>query len=515
MKFFNWKQKPQQQSYEDLLDTPLYKLPNTNDTISWADSVEGTLITGATGSGKSSGVGKHIAKAMLKSGFGMCIMCAKNDERKRWERLIKDVAPEREKDLVIFNKQSGLKFNFLQYEMERDGEGAADILNIVESLMILNEANKIHQSGGGGGKDERFWDLGLRSFISRNATTLKLAGEPITITNMRKLASSRFVDYEPEYYKKLEQDADDTNLDPVEQEHAQKERDAWIESRYFLQVLLKIANKDHASEEAEEVQLVMDYWLKEFPKTGERVSNIIVSSFMGIVEPFLNHGILKDQFSNGLNDELLPENIYKQNKIVIVDFPIKEFKVAGAFAATIYKSAFQAAMERRDIENEQSPTPVGLWIDEFQNFCNPRVDTLFQTTARSSWVATVYITQNINNMELIMGNNHPIAKAKSLLGNLNLKYFCSNDNYDTNIWASKMIGQHRVDFENLSINKDMEVSKTKNQQMQFRVTPDHFTILKTGRKSNNYMVDALVFKAGRTWGKERQNFALVDFSQRA
>lgn len=501
-------------TYEDLLDTPLYKVPGTNTVISWADAVEGTLITGATGSGKSSGAGRHAAHAMLKSGFGMTILCAKKDERRRWERYIQEAAPERQKDLVVFNKQSGLKFNFLQYEMQRKGEGAGDILNAVEALMSLNESNRLHQSGGGGGKDERFWDLALRSLISRCITTLRLAGEEISITNIRKLVSSRFVDNEPEYYQKLEQQAEDDSIDPLKKQLAQIERDAWIEGRYFLQVLLKIANSELSQSDQDEEELVSNYWLRELPKMGEKTSGIIVTSFMSIVEPFLNNGILKNQFATGLSPEILPENIYKQNKIVIIDFPIKEFKVAGAFAATIYKTAFQAAMERRDIETEPNPKPVGLWIDEYQNFCNPKLDSLFQTTARSAWVATVYITQNINNMYFIMGNDQPEARAKSLLGNLNLKYFASNDNYDTNMWASNMIGQHKIDLENLSISKNMELSKSKHQQMHYRITPDHFTMLKTGRKANNYIVEMVVFKSGKTWGKDKQNFALVGFNQR-
>ena len=77
-----------------------------------------------------------------------------------------------------------------------------------------------------------------------------------------------------------------------------------------------------------------------------------------------------------------------------------------------------------------------------------------------------------------------------------------------------MIGQHRVDFEHLSISKNMEISKSKNQQMQYRVTPDHFTTLKTGRKANKYIVETVVFKAGKTWGKDKRNFALVEFNQK-
>ena len=55
-----------QKSKEDLLDTVLYKVPGTKTTITWADAVEGTLITGATGSGKSSGAGKICSSCHAK-----------------------------------------------------------------------------------------------------------------------------------------------------------------------------------------------------------------------------------------------------------------------------------------------------------------------------------------------------------------------------------------------------------------------------------------------------------------
>ena len=514
MKLFGSKEQGSK-SHEELLDSPLYEVPGTKTVITWADAVEGTLITGSTGSGKSSGAGKHIAHAMLKNGFGMCILCAKKDEKNRWLRYIEQAAPERKKDVVTFNKESGLQFNFLQYEMERIGEGAADVLNAVEALMSLNEQNRVYLSGGGGGKDERFWDLSLRRLISRCISTLRLAGEEASVPNMRKLVTDCFKDDEPDYYQKLEQQANNEGGDPQKRKQATDELEAWLESSYFLQVLLKISNKEFHGSDIEDVELAMNYWIKEFPKIGEKATSIVVESFMGIVEPFLNKGILKDQFAKGLSPDLLPERIYREGKIVLIDFPIKEFGIAGIYAATIYKTTFQAAMERRDVESESNPKPVGLWTDEYQQFCTHKTDSQFQATARSSWVATVYITQNINNIFYVMGNDQPEAKTKSLLGNLNLKYFASNDNYDTNVWASNMIGKHLVDFQNLGFSKDMEISKTKNQQMQYRVTPDHFTVLKTGRKANNYIVETVVFKAGKTWGRDRKNFALVEFNQRS
>ena len=97
---------------EEILDQPLYEVPGTDTQVTWADSVSGTLITGSTGSGKSSGPGRLVATSMLKAGFGFCILCAKKDERERWLNYIKNEAPEREKDLVIFDKKKWVKVQF-------------------------------------------------------------------------------------------------------------------------------------------------------------------------------------------------------------------------------------------------------------------------------------------------------------------------------------------------------------------------------------------------------------------
>lgn len=505
--------------HEETLDQKLYEVPGTYQNITWADAVEGTLILGSTGSGKTSGPGKRAALAMLKAGWGFCILCVKTDEKDRWVKYAEEIG--REKDIVVLNKESGLKFNFLTYEMRRKGDGAGDILNAINTIMNLNEQIKVYQSGSGGqGKEEPFWDNSLRRLISRIIALLNLTNEEISITNMRKVVANCLKHDEPQIYADLKFDSQNIDGDPEKREIAKQRLKLWTETSYFLQLIKRIEDMDFSNTEDEaEAIFIQNYWLKELPSVGERVFGIIVESFMGIVEPFINKGILKEQFSGGLDDELLPEKIITDRKIVIIDFSVKEYGLAGIFASIIYKSTFMAAMERRYVKNEQNPLPVCLWIDEYQNLCNPSTDTLFQATARSSWVATVYITQNINNMYFVMGHNHPEARAKSLLGNLNLKYFASNADWDTNMWASQMIGQHLAYLKNISFredpqNKQLDISTTKNQQLQYRITPDYFTTLKTGRASNKYIVEAVVFKAGKLWGQNQDNFAVVEFKQR-
>jgi type IV secretory pathway TraG/TraD family ATPase VirD4 len=166
------------------------------------------------------------------------------------------------------------------------------------------------------------------------------------------------------------------------------------------------------------------------------------------------------------------------------------------------------------MDEETNPKPVGFWVDEYQSLCYPSLDAQFQATARSSWVATVYITQNLNGMFQVMGTNEAQSRTKALLGNMNLKYFASNSDFETNQWASNMIGSQWVNIDTLSYSKDMELSKTQRPEKRPKIEVDEFTTLKTGRKRNNFIVEAIVFKAGKTWGEKNKNFALVQFKQK-
>jgi len=518
---FKRKQTPQtnEQGHEAFLDQTLYTVPGTNQKITWADSIEGTLILGATGSGKSSGPGKFIARAMLRSGYGFCVLCAKPDERKRWESYIE--AEGRSEDTVMFDQESGLQFDFLLYELKREGAGAGDNLNMINGLMNLHEQNKIY-SGGGETKEEKFWDQSTKRLISRSISFLKLAKEDVSIFNIRKIIAHCFQGDEADNFGTAKSDSLNSELDEKTQLAARTYVDDLAKTNFFVHTLEKIRKREFqsGSRELEHSQMVIDYWLKEFPRMSEKTTSTIIETVMGIIEPFMNEGILNRQFSGGLSDELKPERIIQNSKIIIIDFPIKEYGLAGVYAASIYKTTFQTAMERRDIEKETDPKPAALWIDEYQNFCNPLVDSLFQTTARSAWAATVYITQNINNLYFVMGSQMPAARAKALLGNLRLKYFANNDDPETNHWASNMIGQHLTDTEQTSYGEGRSITKTKSQQMQYRLTPDHFTTLKTGRKANKYKVEVVIFKSGKRWNiqglngeSEERNYEIVAFDQ--
>ncbi|KAB8154268.1 TraM recognition domain-containing protein [Kordia sp. TARA_039_SRF] len=491
------------------LDKVLYEVPGTNTDITWADAVEGTLILGATGSGKSSGPARHIAMAMLKQGFGFCVLCAKKDEKQRWIKYAEKAG--RTEDVILFDKDNGLQFNFLSYEMSRSGAGAGDVFNASNMLVNLNEQIRILQSGSAQ-SDEKFWDNSLRRLISRTISLLKFSNQDINIYNIRKVIADSLTSEDIKLYSHIKSQASSQkNIPEQQKKEAQENLAAMVDGNYFVE-LLEICDTLPSTEN---LATTLQYWKNEFATLSEKTRSIIIESALGIIEPFLVDGILKNQFSKGLSADLMPENIIKNKKIVIVDFSVKEFGFSGIIATAIYKIAFQSAMERRDISIEKDPKPVAFFVDEYQNFCYPAMDSLFQATARSSWIATVYITQNLNGIIQVMGSSNAMARTKSLLSNMNLKYFASNSDYDTNRWASDMIGEHWTNTDSFNYDENAKIkNKTQRSERRRKVEIDDFTTLKTGRAANKFIVEAVVFKAGKLWGEHNDNYALASFKQK-
>ena len=112
-----------------------------------------------------------------------------------------------------------------------------------------------------------------------------------------------------------------------------------------------------------------------------------------------------------------------------------------------------------------------------------------------------------------MGDSQPQARAYSLLGNLNLKYFANNADITTNEWASNLVGKHWIDVYSSSYGKDDDLTKSKSMNFITRLHLIILQRLKTGRKENSNKVQALVFKPGKQWGENRSNFAVVEFKQ--
>ncbi|MEL6256403.1 MAG: TraM recognition domain-containing protein [Bacteroidota bacterium] len=470
------------------LDHPLLKF--SHDPLEWwtvRDAVRGLQIFGGIGSGKSSGSGKTVAKAFLKNGFGGVVLCAKPDERTNWEKIAKELG--RSNDLIIFKEGSEYEFNPLQYEMTREGKGAGEIFNLTNLFMEIYRMGNRFSGGGGSSEKERYWDNALKRCINRIIQLLQLANEEVSVNNMSNILASAPTQNEVKEMFNLHED----KIGELSQ------------SNYWLQCFLEAGAKEETAENIDTYRLVHNYFTREFASLPENTRPTIVESFQGLAEPF-NSGILKKHFSGSISPEIRPEETH-QGKIIILDFPVKEYLQAGVYAQGIYKYLWQQATERRD--PNQDLLPVFLWVDESQLFLSD-YDQIFQTTARSSKACTVYISQNISNYYVSIGGRFPQPKVDSLLGNLGTKIFHANNDSVTNEWAAKTIGKA---FQNVtSVNVGKHSSSSSAQQLHYQVEPRVFTTLKSGGQTNDLKVEGVVSIAGKKWS-DGLNYRVISFKQ--
>ena len=513
MSFFGKSPKPSNK-LEEMLDEIVLYLNNSSgkrEPVRVADLMRGTMMFGATGSGKSSGSGKLYAGEFIRRGYGGICHCVKSDEAGRWIRMAK--AAGRADDVILFNKKSGLQFNPIQYEKIRKGEGAGETINLVELIMVLNLLVQNFSSSDGGNSDS-FWENAMRRCISRSIDLLKLADQDISIENIRRIIIKAFRESESEKYKRL---VDEINKgDDNAKRRAHAELQDWSRSNFTLDCLIKAQTNlakrsDLAPSEENALRLVKEYFFIEFAKLADKTRSSVEEFFFGVAEPFLS-GLLHDQFGQGISPELMPEQTYLEKKIIILDFPVKDYGLAGVCAQGMYKYIWQQAMERRKPEEDGNINPVFIWIDECQFLLNPHYDTMFQTTARSSLVASVYLTQSIHNLIFAMGKNNPEARAKGLLANMGTKIFHANSDFETNQFASNMIGQDITAMGSMSAQLKHGQTATLSEQVLWQVPPHAFMTLKYGRKENDYMVEAYVVKTG-PWAHMKKNFIKVEFPQ--
>lgn len=448
-----------------------------------ADAQTGVAVFGATGSGKTSGVAKHLALGYLAGDFGGLVLCAKKEERLQWQQWAK--ATGRENDLIIVNVGGQARFNFLDWEASRAGEGGGLTINIVALLDEI--AGAIAGSAGKdeGGGDSKFFNDALHHMNTNLVDLPIFAGLPVSLPLLRSIVTTA-----PTSIKDLD--------DPT-----------WQQTSTCAAIIAEAERKlsKAGAEIRDDFEECKNYWLREFPVLSEKTRSIIVLSFSMLVRPFITRP-LRRLFST--DTTIKPEDTF-HGKIIIVDLPVQEFRLAGRVANLAWKYCFQVAVLRRMQPPHGHLRPVFLWADEAQQFVSD-FDAEYQAVARSAGGCTVYLTQNRESYRRVLGNNDAVD---SLLGNLQAKFFCQNSG-DTNEWAAKLLGERWVQVSGTNVSRNEQGASggvSRNEQRRYFVEPSRFTTLKRGGDSYGFQVEAIVYKGGHLF-EDGLPFRLLTFNQR-
>ncbi len=469
------------------------------DAFRLADAQTGVLITGSTGSGKTSGPGRSIAYGYLAAGFGGLILAAKRDECPMWQSWAAECG--RQDDLVIVNADGDWRFNFMEDEASRPGEGGGFSINVVALLTEIAGAISGGENSDSG--NHKFWQDALQTLISNLVDLPLLAGLPVSLPLLRDIASSA-----PQTPEQLD--------DPD-----------WQKDSACHQILKEAdqATKDGDPEARADFNECKTYFTKDFPSFAPETRGSIILGFSVLIRQLVTRPLRK-LFSSDTN--IKPEDTFN-GKLILVNLPVQEFKLAGRIANLVWKYCFQVAVLRRmqPADRQSFLRPVFLWADEAQNFVS-KFDSEYQAVARSAAGCTVYLTQNIESFRRVLKNDDAV---NSLLGNLQAKFFCQQSSTETNEWAAKLFGQRYIRITSTSANvspvaqlflppnkqAEQNAGIGRAEDKRFYIEPSAFTTLRKGGPQYNFQVECFAHLGGHLFGNgraERLPYKRLTFNQR-
>src|ERR1700691_4235278 len=100
------------------------------DALTIKQSFEGIFVAGQSGSGKTTGPGQGLARAMLRNNFGFLVLTTKPDEAKTWVEWARREG--RGDDIRLFAPENDFCFGLLDYAYHQAGtRGGSDTENVV------------------------------------------------------------------------------------------------------------------------------------------------------------------------------------------------------------------------------------------------------------------------------------------------------------------------------------------------------------------------------------------------
>ncbi len=490
------------------LDTPLIELSgNKSGTSLWTirNAVEGVQIFGGIGSGKTSGSGRMLALKYLAAGFGGLVLTVKPDEKDLWEQYC--TLTGRINDLLIVEPGRGNTFNFLDYESQSP---AAMTENIVEVLKTVIHASEEKASGG---SDDPFWETALDMLIFNVIDLCKLAYGKVSVQKMYDIVQT-IPKPDTIHNKDNSKQTAFQEAFTAAQRRVTVQAEAWEQSQTAetLQQLKTDATYDEALcddiADARVLKFIDQFFLESFMNLSEKTRSIIDFSFSGFLFRLLRDPVYTLFCRHA--STFTPEDCLS-GKIILINLPVKLYNKIGRDSQIMFKYIWQRAMEKRNTISGNRP--VFLWADEAQHFLHEH-DADYQATARSSRIATVYISQNLPNYHANMGGAKADFRVKSFLGTLGTKIFHANADIETNRYASELIGDG--EFEETSKTATaaghFSASRTRSLKIDRVVRPEAFVQLNTGGPLISFKVEGYIHLQGNPL-KDGLNYSKVQFDQ--
>jgi type IV secretory pathway TraG/TraD family ATPase VirD4 len=460
-----------------------------------ADALTGVAVFGATGSGKTSGTGTHLAMGYLAAGFGGIVLCAKQTERAQFEQWAEAAGRwnrrDQTGDLVIFDGSGRQRFNFLDWEASQAAAGGGLTINVVALLEEIITALQPGKSGGG--DDGQFWEDALHQLLMNAVELVQHAGRELSLSAMRDIVRSAPLS---------RHEAKDVDW--------QKESACW----FFLEDAERSTAEAGAEVKADYAEC-RAYWLEDFANLSEKTRSVITLMFTKLAQPFTTRP-LRRLFSE--DTTIRPEDTFN-GRIIIVDLSTQSYRLAGRIAALVWKYCWQISVMRRPpARADEYLRPVFVWADEAaENFLS-RGDAEFQAVARASAGCTVYLAQNISQYRRRLGDNDAF---ESFIANLQAK-FIHQSTGPTCRWFSELLGESYVSITGISSGSNLphgegdgssNTGVNVSEQKRPLLESSALSTLKRGGPAYGFQTEAVCYKGGHIF-RDGLPFKLLTFDQR-
>lgn len=413
------------------------------------DALQGTIILGGNGSGKTSGSGATIAQGLLQAGIGGLVLTARDDEAARWSQLAS--ATGRSADLVLVSASDAQPLECNAFAIAERLNGAVALTQRLSSLVT-----ELLRAGGDQRESlEPFWDHAAEQLVSNVIDLLVLCGEPPRLSLVAKLA--REATATPEKQKQLGDFCDQLR-------------------RLTNGTVLSRARLLDAFD-------TLWYFEHELPSYEAKTRSSLLATLMSQLQPMLRSPFRS--FVDG--SEQLPLEETLAGKIIVLDFPVSRYGSSGRLLQILLKMLWQRMVDARG-----RGAPTFLWADEAQYFLTPQ-DLSFLQTARGHDAIVVMLTQSIANLEAL-SSDQGTGTAEAMLGNFQTKIFHANACTRTNAYAEQLIGS--VWHAKLAISNH---GTSVEQQYQPLEPARTFTMLPSGGSRHGHKIDALLVQSGRVW----------------
>ncbi len=302
----------------DPLDTRLLSW-RRGDPFTIADMLRSVVCFGQTGSGKSSGSGYGLARAILGTNAGMLILCSKPEDRGWW--LARTAEAGRSEDVILFAEDSKERINFLDFESKSRG----DARTLTQFLMTASEV-LIAQ---GQRDQEAFW-RSLNERIIYNAVVPVLTA-----------------------YGKADAPSIQQFINTAAYDTKQLADPGWL-ARYHNQTMAKADKADKTSIERFDFDQAKEFWPGEFASMDDKPRSSGLLGVNNCLHTF-NSGLVRELCST--TTTFTPLDMEK-GAIVIADFPIPTYQLAGKFVCSGLKYLTQRHILRRTFTSGEPPIVI-------------------------------------------------------------------------------------------------------------------------------------------------------------